>query len=128
MHHLDQEDIARQFPELFKDELGTLRGVETELYVTKDATVRCFKARPVPYALREKVDGLSRLPVDEVPTEVPVPAELVLSMTTLEKSPVTAAQVATWTSRDPLLSAVVRFVQPGWPDSPGEEYAGYFRR
>ena len=49
-------------------------------------------------------------------------------MTTLEKSPVTAAQVATWTGRDPLLSAVVRFVQQGWPDSPGEEYAVYFRR
>ena len=73
-------------------------------------------------------DGLSRLPVDEAPTEVPVPAEVVLSMTTLEKSPVTAAQVATWTRRDPLLAAVVRFVQQGWPDSPGEEYAVYFRR
>ena len=73
-------------------------------------------------------DGLSRLPVDEAPTEVPVPAEVVLSMTTLDKSPVTAAQVATWTRRDPLLSAVVRFVQHGWPDSPGEEYAVYIRR
>ena len=73
-------------------------------------------------------DGLSRLPVDAAPTEVPVPSEVVLSMTTLEKSPVTAAQVATWTRRDPLLSAVVRFVQQGWPDSLGEEYAVYFRR
>ena len=46
-------------------------------------------------------------------------------MTTLEKSPVTAAQVATWTRR--VLSAVERLVQQGWPDSPGEEYAMYFR-
>ena len=73
-------------------------------------------------------DGLSRLPVDEAPTEVPVPPEVVLTMTTLEKSPVTAAQVATWTRRDPLLAAVVRFVQQGWPDSPDEECAVYFRR
>ena len=79
----------------------------------------CFR----PGRMIANADGLSRLPVDEAPT-----AEVVLSMTTLEKSPVTAAQVATWTRRDPLLSAVVRFVQQGWPDSPGEEYAVYFRR
>ena len=67
MHHLDQEDFARQFPDLFKYELGTLRGVEAKLHVTKDATVRCFKARPVPYALREKVDAeLNRLLEDGV--------------------------------------------------------------
>ena len=69
--------------------------------------------------------GLSRLPVDDAPTEVLVPAEVVLSMTTLENSPVTAAQVATCTRRDPLLSAVVRLVQQGWLYSSGEEY---FRR
>ena len=45
VHHLDQEAFARQFPELFKYELGTLRGVEAKLHVTKDATVRCFKKR-----------------------------------------------------------------------------------
>ena len=53
---------------------------------------------------------------------------MMLSMTTLEISPVTAAQVATWTRRDPVLSAVVKFVQQGWPDSPCKEYAMYFRR
>ena len=67
MHHLDQEDFARQLLEIFKDELGTLRGVEAKLHVSKDATVRCFKARPVPYALREKVDAeLDRLLEDGV--------------------------------------------------------------
>ena len=48
VHHLDQQYFALQFPELFRDELGTLRGVEAKLHVTKHATVRCFKARPVP--------------------------------------------------------------------------------
>ena len=67
VHYLDQEDLSRQFPELFKDELGTLRGVEVKLHVTKDATVRCFKARPVSDALREKVDAeLNRLFEDGV--------------------------------------------------------------
>ena len=56
VHHLDQEDFGRHFPEFCKDELGTRRGVEAKLHVTKNATVRCFEARPVPYALWETLD------------------------------------------------------------------------
>ena len=32
-HHLDSLDYARLFPELFREGMGSLKGVETKLYV-----------------------------------------------------------------------------------------------
>ena len=50
------------FPDLFKDGLGKLKGVEAKLYVDKEAMPRCFKPRSVPFALRARVDNeLQRL-------------------------------------------------------------------
>ena len=75
------------------------------------------------YALRFKpttahanADALSRLPLPMAAMSVPMPAETVLLMETLEASPVTAADIRTWTRRDPLLSRVFRLVEHGWHD------------
>ena len=41
---------------MFKDELGKLQGVEAKIYVEEGARPRFEKARPVPFAIREKVE------------------------------------------------------------------------
>ena len=59
-------------------------------------------------------DALSRLPLPEQPTDVPLPGEMVLVFETLSTSPVHAAQVKTWMDKDPLLSRVRENVRRGW--------------
>ena len=47
---------------LFADELGPVQGMKAKFHINKDATPKFCKARPVPYALKSKVeDELSRL-------------------------------------------------------------------
>ena len=60
-------------------------------------------------------DGLSRLPLPDSPQEVPVPEEVRLAVNELSKSLVTAKDIAKWTSQDPVLSTVLRYVTKGWP-------------
>lgn len=72
-------------------------------------------------------DGLSRLPLKEDVT-VPVPAETVLVMSILDNTPITAAKVANWISRDPLLSTVRKYVLQGWPENSREGLEAYSRR
>ena len=59
-------------------------------------------------------DILSRLPLPEAPKEVPVPADTILLMEYLQDSPSTAAQIKSWTDRDPLLSRVRKTLLHGW--------------
>jgi hypothetical protein len=76
-------------------------------------------------------DALSRLPLPNTYQETPRPAEVVHLMEHLDSSPVTSAQIKTWTTRDPVLSKVHRLVQRGWPQSEPEddpEILPYFRR
>ena len=47
---------------------------------------------------------MSRLPLPETPKKVVVPAELVLMVEKLADAPITAKEIAKWTSRDPLMS------------------------
>ena len=61
-------------------------------------------------------DALSRLPLPSSPSSIPIPAETVLLMETLDASPITAADLRTWTRRDPTLSRVFRYVECGWHD------------
>ena len=70
-------------------------------------------------------DMLSRLPLKETEPERPPPAELVLLLDTLEASPVDARRVRKWTSREPVLAKVMRYVQDGWPRTVEEELKGY---
>nr|XP_006813698.1 PREDICTED: uncharacterized protein K02A2.6-like [Saccoglossus kowalevskii] len=73
-------------------------------------------------------DGLSRLPIKEQPGSVPVPEEVVLTLSTLDGSPVTAELVANWTARDPVLSHILKWVTQGWPEQVEEQLRPYFRR
>ena len=50
------ESLLKAHEEVFKPELGTLKGVEAKLKMSKDATPKFFKPRPVPYALRGAIE------------------------------------------------------------------------
>ena len=61
------QDVLTQNEEVFKEELGKLRGPPAKLYVDKEAAPRFFKPRPVPYAMRAKVEAeLDRLRREDV--------------------------------------------------------------
>lgn len=66
-------------------------------------------------------DAMSRLPLPVLPTAVPQPPEMVLLMEQLDQSPVTAANVRTWTNTDPLMSRVRQFILSGWPSTINDE-------
>ena len=70
----------------------------------------CYK----PGKDQASADLLSRLPLPEAPKEVPVPADTILLMEYLQDSPITAAQIKSWTDRDPLLSRVRKMLLHGW--------------
>ena len=48
-------------------------------------------------------DVLSRLPLPYVPTQVPVPEEAVLALSTMDETLITADTIANWTAKDPKL-------------------------
>lgn len=50
------QDVFRRHGDVFKKELGTVKGIYAKLYIDPDAHPRFFKPRTVPYALREKVN------------------------------------------------------------------------
>ena len=50
------------YQEVFKEELGTLKGVQARLTLQPGATPKFFRPRSVPYALREAIEkDLERL-------------------------------------------------------------------
>ena len=73
-----------------------------------------YSLRFKPTAAHANADALSRLPLTSTAISVPMPAETVLLMETLDASPITAADIRTWTRRDPILSRVFRYVESGW--------------
>lgn len=50
------EDILKQYSDVFRDELGTLKDVTVKLHVDPEATPLFFKPRSVPYAMKGKVE------------------------------------------------------------------------
>ena len=73
-------------------------------------------------------DLLSRLPLPETVSEVPLPGEMVLLMETLQTAPVTAKEIKQWTYRDPVLSRVRNFVEKGWKDTKEDALKPYASR
>lgn len=56
------QDILAKYADVFRDELGTLKGTLVKLCVDPNAQPRFFKPRTVPYAMRAKVEAeLERL-------------------------------------------------------------------
>ena len=50
------------YDDVFKDELGTIKDTKAKIEVDPATKPRYFKPRPVPYALRSKIDTeLARL-------------------------------------------------------------------
>ena len=58
-------------------------------------------------------DCMSRLPLPDAPSHVPVPQGVVLVLSTLDETPINSDQIEKWTSTDPVLSQVRRFVEQG---------------
>ena len=50
------QGILDKSQELFKEELGLLKGTSVKIHIDKNATLLFYKSRMVPYALREKVE------------------------------------------------------------------------
>ncbi|KAL5517714.1 hypothetical protein EMCRGX_G003317 [Ephydatia muelleri] len=75
-------------------------------------------------------DGLSRLPLRESPSSVPVPGDTVLMMEALSDmgSAVSATAIKSWTDRDPVLSRVRRMVLHGWQQQEGVDFQPYQQR
>ena len=48
--------VVDKYPEVFKDELSTLRGTTAKIHVDSQATPKFFKPHSVPYILREMVE------------------------------------------------------------------------
>ena len=56
------DDITKEFSELFKNELGTVQFCKAHIELRPGATPKFYKPRPVPFALKEKVEkDLQRL-------------------------------------------------------------------
>lgn len=70
IHHIKEEtleEVLGEHIEVFKEELGRFNGPPAKIYVDKEATARFFKARPVPYAMRGRVEAeLDRLLAQEI--------------------------------------------------------------
>ena len=62
VHSSSLQDLLQKYSAVFSDGLGTLEGFEAKISIDPNATPRFFKARSVPYALRDKVEAeLERL-------------------------------------------------------------------
>uniref|UniRef100_A0AAV2KXD0 ribonuclease H n=1 Tax=Knipowitschia caucasica TaxID=637954 RepID=A0AAV2KXD0_KNICA len=61
------QDVLDKYADVFKDELGTLKGIKAAIFVKPDAVPKFHKARVLPFAMKEKVDKeLERLEKDGV--------------------------------------------------------------
>ena len=60
---------------------------------------------------------LSRLPLPETPTDIPMPGETILVIDMLLSLPVIVEHIRQWTMHDPILSRVRALVQQGWQDT-----------
>ena len=76
-----------------------------------------YQIRYKPGKINSNADTLSRLPLPDSLTSIPVPGEAIFLMDTFESSPVSATQIRTWTSKDPVLSRVKELVLQGWVDT-----------
>lgn len=51
------EKLFSQYSEVFEDDLGTFTGPKAKIHVEADTQPKFFKARPVPYAIKRKIEA-----------------------------------------------------------------------
>ena len=56
MTRTEADSICQEFPEVFQDGLGTLKGFKATIHVDQEVNPVFCKARPVPYALKPLVE------------------------------------------------------------------------
>ena len=62
IHKVEVEQVANpahwkeRYPDVFREELGTVRGINAKLPLKPDAVPKFCKPRPVPFALRPAVE------------------------------------------------------------------------
>ena len=84
-----------------------------------------YKLEYMPGSRISHADCMSRLPLPDAPSHVPVPQEVVLALSTLDETSFNSDQIEKWTSADPVLSQVQRFVEQGWSDQTPPEFDCY---
>ena len=60
LHQVQHKTLQEDFPSVFKEELGLLLGIEADIELKEGAKPKFCKSRPVPFALREKVEEVIR--------------------------------------------------------------------
>ena len=76
----------------------------------------------------QNADALSRVPLPDLPQYECQPEAMIHVLDQLEKLPVTAQQIAVWTTSDPVLSQVRTWVREGWPNKVSEALQPYKRK
>lgn len=67
----DVSSMLQKYSEVFEEGIGTLKGIQARIVVEYGATPKFCKARPVPYALRPKVEAeLEKLGTDGILSRV----------------------------------------------------------
>ena len=59
-------------------------------------------------------DALSRFPLPESPSSVPIPGDINVVLDHLSQNVVSASQIKTWTGKDPVLARVRHLVQENY--------------
>uniref|UniRef100_A0A8C5MGF4 Gypsy retrotransposon integrase-like protein 1 n=1 Tax=Leptobrachium leishanense TaxID=445787 RepID=A0A8C5MGF4_9ANUR len=95
-------DLLDRYAEVFKDELGQLKGTTAKIHVNSEAQPRFYKPRRIPFAVKPLV-------------ETPAEEERVLLLEENGVPLVKADQVRKWTDKDTVLARVREFVLRGWP-------------
>ena len=54
--HMELSQVLELYNEVFKDELGTIKGTKAKIHVDANAKPKFCKARSVPYALKDKIE------------------------------------------------------------------------
>ena len=84
------------------------------------------------YALKYRpgsaVSNADALPVSEAPNNIPVPPDIILNMDMLNQTPITADVIRTMSSKDPLISKVIYYVDHGWPWMVDAELRPFYHR
>ena len=57
VYEIETNSLISKFPKLFEDKLGTYKDLEVSLELDSTKTPRSYKARNVPYAMKDKVDA-----------------------------------------------------------------------